>query len=234
MTDWIDFLLFVSVMVRVVSINTNGLRSKEKLELVLEAFCADILCLQETHWTEPYMDNVRQRWNGQMYVSNGTVHACGVAILVKQDVVTNLSLLCADNEGRMVGVGFTFKDVDYLLYNVYAPNTEIERRVLFMSMGGLCGRNRLLVGDFNVWMDRLDASSSAHFCSDSSRGALLKVMQDEDLVDIWRERNPDKRVFSRRQVVRGELRQSRIDLCLAHRAVVNLVVGVEYSHTFFL
>jgi hypothetical protein len=31
--DWIDLLLFVSIMVRDVSINTNGLRSTEKLEL---------------------------------------------------------------------------------------------------------------------------------------------------------------------------------------------------------
>ena len=144
MMDWIH-PLFIFIMVRVVSINTNGLRSKEKLELVLDAFSADILCLQETHWTELYMANVRQRWNGQMYVSNGTVRACGVAILVKHNVVSNLNLLCADTVGRMVGVGFTYQDVEYSLYNVYAPNNEIERRVMFMSMGGLCGKNCLLV-----------------------------------------------------------------------------------------
>lgn len=32
-----------------------------------------------------------------------------------------------------------------------------------------------------------------------------------EMTDVWRERNPEGRVFSRRQVVRGVLKQSRID-----------------------
>lgn len=53
----------------------------------MDAFSADVLCLRETHWTEQCMGEIRQRWNGQMYVSRGAVRACGVAILVKHSYV---------------------------------------------------------------------------------------------------------------------------------------------------
>ena len=37
------------------------------------------------------------------------------------------------------------------LINVYAPNREAEKRLLFISLGLLCNRNCVLVGDFNVF-----------------------------------------------------------------------------------
>ncbi len=57
-----------------------------------------------------------------------------------------------------------------------------------------------MVGDFNVWCTRLDASSSANFKSDVSRKYLTEWMQNEDMVDVWREENPYKKDFSRRQL----------------------------------
>ncbi len=50
-----------------------------------------------------------------------------------------------------------------------------------------------MVGDFNVWCTRLDASSSANFKSDVSRKYLTEWMQNEDMVDVWREENPYKK-----------------------------------------
>lgn len=58
------------------SVNINGLRSVRKME----AFSVDI-CLQETNWTETCIKSVKQKWNGHIYMSNGTVRSCGVAIL---------------------------------------------------------------------------------------------------------------------------------------------------------
>uniref|UniRef100_A0A3B4WLU1 Endonuclease/exonuclease/phosphatase domain-containing protein n=1 Tax=Seriola lalandi dorsalis TaxID=1841481 RepID=A0A3B4WLU1_SERLL len=80
---------------------------------------------------------------------------------------------------------------------------ETERRVFFNRMGRLCGSNSIIVGDFNVWCARLDASSNACFKSDTSRGVLKEMMEERGMIDVWRERNPERRVFSRRQVVMG-------------------------------
>lgn len=48
-------------------------------------------------------------------------------------------------------------------------------------------------------------------------------------MDVWREENPFKKEFSRRQIVRGELKQSRIDLCLAKRGILDFIKNVKYK-----
>lgn len=86
-----------------------------------------------------------------------------------------------------------------------------------------------MVGDFNVWCTRLDVSRSANFKSDVSRRILNQLMQSEDLVDAWREENPFKKEFSRRQMVLGNLKQSQIDLCLVKREILHYVKNVRYK-----
>ncbi len=80
-----------------------------------------------------------------------------------------------------------------------------------------------------MWCTRLDASSSANFKSDVSRKFLNEWMLSDDMVDAWREGNPYKRAFSRRQMVMGSLKQSRIDLCLIKREILSYVKNVKYS-----
>ncbi len=58
---------------------------------------------------------------------------------------------------------------------------------------------------------------------------LNEWMLSDDMVDAWREENPYKRAFSRRQMVMGSLKQSRIDLCLIKREILSYVKNVKYS-----
>ncbi len=116
----------------------------------------------------------------------------------------------------------------FRLINIYAPNVEIERKEVFKEMKPLCKGKCIVVGYFNVWCTRLDASSSANFKSDVSRKYLNEWMQSDDMVDVWREENP-YREFSRRQMVMGSLKQSRIDLCLIKREILSYVKNVKYS-----
>lgn len=115
------------------------------------------------------------------------------------------------------------------MINLYAPNVEIERKGVFKQMKPLCKGNCIVVGDFNVWCTRLDVSRSANFKSDVSRKCLNELMQSEDMVDAWREENPFKNEFSRRQMVLGNLKQSRIDLCLVKREILHYVKNVGYK-----
>ena len=51
----------------------------------------------------------------------------------------------------------------FRIINIYAPNTEIERKDLFLELGKWCEGNCIVVGDFNVKMDRLDMTRGAIF-----------------------------------------------------------------------
>ncbi len=88
------------------------------------------------------------------------------------------------------------------------------------------------MGDFNIWCCRLDACKGQNLRSDQSREALAQIMNTEDLVDVWREENPEVRDFSRRQIVLVTLKQSRIDLCLIKRNLKENIRNCKYNFCY--
>ena len=206
------FILLLFEMVNFVSLNVNGLRTMDKFQNIVQMENVDILCLQETHWDNDCVLKVKQIWMDFIFVNNGRGNSSGVAILLRKDVVDKVVHVHDDNNGRILVLDFEYMDMKFRIINVYAPNNEIERKVLFIEVGRWSVGNCIVVGDFNVKLDRLDMTRGAAFRNDASRGVLKKMMFEKKLIDIWRDDNPDKREFSRRQVVLGELKQTRIDL----------------------
>ncbi len=216
-------------ILNIACLNSNGLREMNKVASVIGMLKADIICLQETHWSEDIMENIKKIWEEDIFVNHGNQKACGVAILIKRERVNSIKQIYKDDKGRLLGIEFMFCNELFRLINIYAPNVETERKDIFKKMKPLCKGKCIVVGDFNVWCTRLDASSSANFKSDVSRKFLNEWMLSDDMVDAWREENPYKRAFSRRQMVMGSLKQSRIDLCLIKREILSYVKNVKYS-----
>lgn len=115
----------------------------------------------------------------------------------------------------------------FKLINLYALNVEMERKEIFTKLKRVCTGNCLVVGDFNVWCTRMDVWNTENLKNDASRNVLNDVIHN-NLVDVWRCKNPYKRSFSRRQMVNGELKQSRIDLCLVKREILRYVNNMHY------
>lgn len=122
------------VIMHIACLNSNGLRDLKKFERVKRLLKADVLCLQETHWTGDIMDNIKKRWEGEIYVSHGNVKACGVAILIKRDRVQNVKQIYKDGSGRLLGLEFMFCNELFRLINIYAPNIEFDRKEVFNEM----------------------------------------------------------------------------------------------------
>ncbi|KAJ3583297.1 hypothetical protein NHX12_028161 [Muraenolepis orangiensis] len=95
-------------MVKVASLNANGLRDYWRRQQALCVCEADIICLQETNWDDRVVEDVRREWLGDVFVSQGEAKARGVAILVKQGVVEGVRLVVNDGRGRLVGVSFGY------------------------------------------------------------------------------------------------------------------------------
>ncbi len=55
------------------------------------------------------------------------------------------------------------------------------------------------------------------FRRDRERNELHNIMEKNDMVDVWREKNGMKREYSRRQIVATIVKQSRIDLLLGKK-----------------
>ncbi|VDI27745.1 Hypothetical predicted protein [Mytilus galloprovincialis] len=66
-------------------------------------------------------------------------------------------------------------------------------------------------GDWNTTLSDLDRCTKTGHKVDNAFRKLEHLMNDSDLYDIWRFRNPNKRVFSRKMIYNGVLKQSRLD-----------------------
>lgn len=93
--------------------------------------------------------------------------------------------------------------------------------------------NVVMVGDMNVALTRLDVGGGLVFRSDRGREALGDLMRQHGLTDVWRDRNGGVRGFSRRQIVQGVLKQSRLDLALCTGDVAWRVRDVFYKSVGF-
>lgn len=220
-------------MIKVASLNVNGLGNMGKFEKILITVKADIYCFQETNWDNNKMREVRKKWPHHVFVSHGSGRSCGVACLIKSNAVENVKEVYADSEGRVLIIEFEYQNCVFKLINVYGPNNEKDRRELFVQLRTLCTDNCICVGDFNVWCNRMDAANDMSYKRDSSRNELIHLMTRENLVDFWRLENPDKREYSRRQVVLNSLKQSRIDLCLVKQDIVQYMKNRMYRFTTY-
>jgi len=169
MTQIAGILIASLLMATISSFNGNGLRNKCRRRRALSLCEASIICLQETHWDGESVDEVKKEWRGEVFANNGGERARGVAILINSGDVQNARKVEDDGEGRMIGVQYEYMGDTFKWINVYAPNTKRERRVFFEGLNGKCGGNCLIVGDFNVWCEKLDAPAGARFRSDNDR-----------------------------------------------------------------
>ncbi|EDO27510.1 predicted protein, partial [Nematostella vectensis] len=113
-------------MPSLVSINSHGLRSQDRRATafsLLRRNRYDIILLQETHWTDEIQDDILREWNGDIYFSNGTNSARGVAILLNPRLDYNLTQTKRDTTGRVINITIELEDQTLCITNRYAPRT---------------------------------------------------------------------------------------------------------------
>lgn len=109
------------------------------------------------------------------------------------------------------------------------PSRRGLQRQLFINIFRHVTDNTIIIGDFNTVLSSLDVSKNNVYRHDVSRSYLLHAMSETSMTEVWRDMNIMGRVFSRRQVVMGILKQSRIDFCLVSAPLVGLIGRAEYT-----
>ena len=138
-----------------------------------------------------------------MFFAHGSNHSCGVMTLTRNDLdFEDESCLC-DTAGRFIILNATVQGVKYIFANIYAPNKVRDQCTYFKelqdSLDGIISspeQKVVIGGDFKVTFDpSLDGSGGSPAQKDSVK-VLEEICLGMDLVDIWRTRNPDKRLFT--------------------------------------
>ena len=202
--------------------NVNGLGDKVKRKALFKNIRdanTDVCFLQETQCTEKTHTLWLNEWGGEMHCSHGSSNSCGVAILIRRGLNLEIKDQIMDPLGRFLILKYTYDQTETAIVNVYAPTQDKEyEQIVFLSkirqeLFSFQDLTILVGGDFNIALNpNLDRYNSAqpYYHSRRYREELLKTMQDFDLIDYWREQNPNIRrfTFHRKQ------QRSRLDFWL--------------------
>lgn len=115
----INLMQAMCVTMSIACLNSNGLRETNKFEQLTGMLKTDVICLQETHWTEDIMSNIKKHWEEDIFVNHGSQRACGVAILIKGGRMQNVKQIYSDGKGRLLVIEFMWRNELFRLINLY-------------------------------------------------------------------------------------------------------------------
>ena len=216
--------MVIEELLKLSTFNCRGLGEGSKRRTVLnwlKKFHKGIIFLQETHSTESSERYWKSEFKGQIEFSHGKSSARGVATLISKDIDIIINEIIRDNTGRFLLLDTTFEGQTLILCNVYAPTKDdldlqykfiefVQERLLEYS-----DKNLLIGGDFNICLDpAIDKKGGKHEKQSKCAKKLLDIMEEYNLIDIWRFLNYETRRFTRRDMSKCGLVQSRLDYWL--------------------
>ena len=220
--------------IQIYSLNCNGLNDDLKRRAVFDKLKnkgQGIFLLQETHCTTEKEQKWRTEWGNNMFFSNGTSNARGVATLITNNYDFKLLKVEKDIDGRFLIIDVERNGTMYTIGNLYAPTRNFEKDQqrcfgnFITQLQNMQNINTILGGDFNLYLnprlDKLDHSPD-HNDNRNFRSDVKFFMSVNNYVDLWRTVNPDKRYFTWH---RGTKR-SRLDYILASEHLLNFIEDV--------
>lgn len=216
------------------SFNVNGIQGnvkRRKVYNILKDNKLDIAFLQETHSVENKELIWQNEYGGNIFYSHGTSEARGVAILFKRGLVYQIKDIKKDLDGRFIAIEVKVEDITYLLCNVYSPNEDdpsffVQTAEIIESFDN---PNIIWGGDFNLVLDVLKDRYRSNHNNSKALEILLAYMQEANLVDVWRIKNPDDRIYS--WFRRRPLAMSRIDFFLISESILPMVTDCRIIAT---
>ena len=197
---------------KMMSFNVRGIQAEKKRNSIfryIKRKQIDICLLQETHSTLRDENNWKHLWGGDIYFSHGASNARGVMILIKSDLDFKLLDIEKDQEGRYLKISCNIQGTQFKVINLYAPNTEGARLNFFKSMKKKLDRDNdlyqklIIGGDFNIVrdinMDKRGGNTNLSANWQKINKTLEDIQEGNELQDIWRIKNPDKKRYTWKQ-----------------------------------
>lgn len=210
------------MILKIIAWNVNGIRSLMKTDhllKVIEDKKPNIICFGETKISCPFFDleeALRKRIKGFKYrywspclIRNGY---SGTTIFSKKkplNITHGIGSSDLDQEGRVITLEFK----DYYLVHVYTPNSgrglvrlkyrvnnwDVEFRKYIKNLNK--SKPTVVCGDLNVAHKEIDIHNpkgnkkNAGFTNEE-RNSFDKLLKEVNLVDTYRELNPEKEEYS--------------------------------------
>lgn len=210
-------------ILRVVSINVNGLRASEKKGVFdwIAKSDADVVCMQETRLThEQWTDKFKMAgWEAHLFPAEKAGYA-GTAIYSRlpiKNITTGLGFPLADTQGRFITAEFDFSEFGVhepaFISSLYLPSGSSgeeaqARKDLFLEEYKVIlkrwrdeNRSVIVCGDYNIVHKKIDiknwsGNQKASGCLPHERAWLDHIYGDLGYVDSFRVVRFDSDIYS--------------------------------------
>ena len=218
------------------SFNCRGIRDKKKRDSVFHWLTTKhlgIAMLQETHSMATDELEWQKEWKGDIYYSHGTNQSKGVAILLPNKINDRIKCLNIekDRDGRLLILDCEIDNNPLLLINVYAPTKDMGNQQLLFSenlkskLEKHGDKNVIIGGDFNTYLNpKVDKKGGTDEKISKYAVNILSIMEEYNLIDIYRARHPEERKFTRRENSKSGLIHSRLDYFLISNCISSQVI----------
>ena len=131
----------------------------------------------------------------------------GILIAFSESLEFNITKEFTDQNGRYIVLQVDIQENPYVLINYYAPNLETQQVSVLDELTKVLSNlelkentNLILRGDFNLILNlKLDADGMNPTLKSSSMKSLNILTMENDLVHIWRIRNPESNHYTWRK-----------------------------------
>ncbi|WP_335998327.1 exodeoxyribonuclease III [Acinetobacter johnsonii] len=207
-------------ILRVVSINVNGLRSAEKKGIFdwIATSDADVICMQESRIThEQWTDKFKpEGWHTHLFPAERPGYA-GTAIYSRLPFVSvtdGLGFELADSQGRFISAEFDLGlDQNVYICSLYLPSGSsgeeaqvrkdhfLEEYKQILKQWRDENKSVIVCGDYNIVHKRIDiknwsGNQKASGCLPHERAWLDHIYDELGYVDTFREVRPEAELYS--------------------------------------
>ena len=210
-----------------------------------------IIVIQESHSSPRDSVYWQAEWGAPIMFAHGpNTSECGVAVLIPRCLlsVCKVTVRYSCDAGRLLIIDFEYDMFKLTLCAVYAP-TQNQKQLQISFLENLReqidlmpmdqGSQLILCGDFNLHLSELDVQN-CRFRVTQAASKLKCMLDDSNLVDVWRERYKSRRRYTWRRL--NPLQQSRIDYVFASSSMISNHVlnrieirpGVQSDHSLVI
>lgn len=213
-------------VIKLCTYNVRGINEKKKrwdIFTKLKRKKYDICFIQESHCTKNQEPLWQNEWGYKAYFSSHTGNSRGVIILVNNTFKYEVHKTISDDEGRYVMLDCSISGHKFTIANIYGPNEDepLFFELVRTKLEQFENNSIILGGDYNVVQDFiLDTLNIQKRNNPNSHESVLNLKRDLDLIDPWREENPQSRVYTWHN---SQNKQSRLDYFLISSDITNYV-----------
>ena len=223
--------------IQIESINCRGLRDRNKRLDILEKAKEEkvnILCLQETHLIDTDINQLKQDWNIDYFISGTETNSGGVLIAIDKNFEYTIHDKINSDDGRYIILDIEIIDIArVLIINLYAPNEDspLFFEKLFQIIENRDIKNIIMTGDWNLVNNFNEDTLNYKKHNNPKASAIVNNYKDKlDLLDIWRHNNPQLRQYTWRQMFHKKM--ARLDFFLISETLLDIYGGSKIKSSY--